>query len=316
MRSFCYRAYGLTFQSHLPLPGLLPAENRTPDVSIGYGEIPAALPDPATRFGIWEAAPNKFLLNVSHVARYLILNGQEIRIEAAPESTEDDIRTFLLSSALAALLQQRHILTLHASAIQTAQGAVLFLGSSGSGKSTLLAGLLKRGYAMLTDDVTGIIFDGDGCPLALPAFPVARLWADAVAQLDYAGLARRWVRAELEKYLLPVNHFWKSPLPVCAAYVLTSHNQVNIQFEELKDIGRFKWLCQYTYRKRFLRGLELEPIHFRAVTTITRQVKMTRVIRPAHPFLLNELVDRLEQDFRAQAHMEPNSASYAVPLGV
>ena len=34
---------------------------------------------------------------------------------------------------MAALLQQRHILTLHASAIQTEHGAVLFMGRSGIG---------------------------------------------------------------------------------------------------------------------------------------------------------------------------------------
>jgi hypothetical protein len=147
------------------------------------------------------------LLRVPAVARYLVANGQDIWIEPAPDSVEADVRLFLLGSAFGALLPQRHILPLHASAIQTTRGAVLFVGPSGHGKSTLLAALLQRGYAMLADDVTGITLDAAGGAIASPAFPCLRLRADAAAKLQHSYEGLRHVRAPLDKYQLPVTRF-------------------------------------------------------------------------------------------------------------
>ncbi len=296
MPTYIYTAYGLNIHSQIPLPELLPARNGQADISICYGEAPASLPNSSSRCGIWEAVPGKFLLDVAQIARYFIIDGREIRVERAEGSTDDEVRAFLLGSALAALLQQRDILTLHASAIETDHGAVLFLGRSGSGKSTLLTSLVQRGYAMLADDVTGITLDKNGLPQALPAFPCARLWADVTDKLHYADRVLQRVRAELEKYRLPIDHFCNDLRPVHATYVLSSYNQRHIELETVESVDRFMWLYKYTYRMRFLRGLELESTHFKSATEVARQVKMTLVKRPIHPFLLDELVDLVEQD--------------------
>ena len=77
-----------------------------------------------------------------------------LRLNTAEGSLGSDIRVFLLGSCLGALLHQRGVLALHASAIETDQGAVLFMGDSGMGKSTTLQAFIKRGYKMLADDIT------------------------------------------------------------------------------------------------------------------------------------------------------------------
>lgn len=294
--NYCYTAYDFTIHSQLPLPGLLPASNECPDVTIRYGEIPDALPAPSHKFGIWEAAPGKFLIDVADVARYFIVDGREIWIERVSGSMDDDVRTFLLGSAMGALLQQRHILTLHASAIQAPQGAVLFLGRSGSGKSTLATALLKRGYAMLADDITGITLNSHDGLVALPALPRTRLWADSAAKLDYDIREQPQVRVGVEKYLRPAEHFCKKALPVYAIYVLTSHNKAKFKFEAVATPQRFEWLYKYTYRKKFVHALAVEKEHFHSATALAKQVKMSRITRPVHPFLLDELVDRVEED--------------------
>ena len=97
----------------------------------------------------WQSAPGLLLLSVEEVARYLIVDNREMRIQRLPGSIESDVRIFLLGSVLGALLHARQMLVLHASAIQTEQGAVLFIGRSGAGKSTLLGALLLRGYPII-----------------------------------------------------------------------------------------------------------------------------------------------------------------------
>ncbi len=104
-----------------------------------------------------------------------------------PLGTDDgDVVAFFASSPFTALLQQRGVATLHAAAVATEAGAVMLLGRSGIGKSSLAAALVERGYPLLADDVTGVMLDAGGRPVALPAFAHQRLWGhpgrDALAR--------------------------------------------------------------------------------------------------------------------------------------
>ena len=288
-----YVAYGLRIRSEMGMPFVAGSAPGRPDVNIRLGAVPEALEAPRLRHGPWECAPGVFLLNVDGIARYQVSDGRDIVVEPAGDS-ESAVRTFLLGSVLAACLQQRGILTLHASAVETGAGAVLFAGASGSGKSTLLAALVDRGYAMLADDVTGVVLDAAGRPAALPAFPFVRLWADTVDELGWRGRTRERVREELDKHLAPVERFHASTLPVRAVFTLGAHNRGGFEFESAAGGDAFHLLLRYTYRKRYLRGLGQARNHFRAVTAMARRVPVTSVVRPVHPFLPGALADEIE----------------------
>ena len=288
-----YKAYGLHVGSELAVPfAPAPLPAPEPDVSIRIGALPegTGLPE-SGRQQPWTAAPDAFVLNVDGVARYLVREGRDIVIEPAGGS-DQAIRAFLLGSVLAACLQQRDILTLHASAVETSAGAVLFAGGSGDGKSTLLAALVKRGYAMLSDDVAGIVLDAGERPVALPAFPCVRLWAQALDELDWPGLER--VREELEKYVVPVERFRDASLPVRAVCGLDFHAWDRIEIEAQPPAAAFELLVRCTYRHRHLLGLGRQPAHFRTVAAMARQVPVHLVKRPAYPFSLDALTDRIE----------------------
>ncbi len=292
-----YAAYGLRVQSPIALP-FAPASStpdHEPDVTIRVGAAPPALPAPMDKRGHWESAPGAFLLNVDGVARYLVTAGRDILVE--PRGGGDrDMGVFLAGSVFAALLQQRGVVTFHASAIETGSGAVLFLGRSGDGKSSLLAAMVQRGHAMLADDVAGVVLDRGGRPTALSAFPCARLWADALDELGWQAPTRGRVREGLEKYLAPVERFRATPLAVRAAYMLTPSPGSGIEVEPCTRPAAFERLSsRYTYRKRYLSGLGQRPAHFRAVTAMAKQVPVFRVKRPVHPVQINALADEIER---------------------
>ena len=294
-----YRAYGLWVRSPIPLPfvpvPVPPA--REPDVTVRIGATAEALPAPADKHGLWEAAPSAFLMDVPGVARYLVTDGRDILVE--PHGGSDHgAGVFLTGSMFSALLQQRGVTTFHASAIETDSGAVLFAGRSGSGKSSLLAALVERGYPMLADDVAGVVPDAGGHPVVLSAFPHVRLWADALDELGWRKRARGKVREALEKYLVPVERFRAEPLAVHAVCVLTSHHREDVEVETISRAVAFRWLCEYTYHKRRLHGLGQQPAHFRTVTAMVRRVPVAWVARPAHPFRLDALADRVEEHLR------------------
>ena len=306
-----YTAYGLHVRSPFPLPfftSLPGLPHREPDVTIRIGAAPASLPAPADRRGLWESAPGAFLLDVPGVARYRVTDGRDVLVE--PRGGGDrEVGVFLTGPVFAALLQQRGVVTFHAGAVGTGAGAVLFAGRPGSGKSSLIAALVERGYAMLADDVTGVVLDGDGCPAALPAFPCLRLWTNVLDELAWPGQPLGRVRPELEKHLAPVERFHAAPLAVRAVCRLTFGNGDGIEIETLPAAGAWGWLLKSTYRGKFLHGLGQLPTQFRTVTELARCVPVMRATWPLRlpPFRIDALADRVEEHLREGGAAAPSA---------
>ena len=290
-----YIAYGLYVRSSVALPfmPLPPPPGRASDVTVRVGVTPARLSVHSDERNQWQAAPDAFLMNVPGVARYLVTGGRDILVE--PRGGNDhDVGIYLVGSVFAALLQQRGVATLHASAIATPAGAVLFAGKSGSGKSSLLATFIERGYTMLADDVTGVVLDAEGRPTVLSAFPSMRLWADTLDKLGSRHRRDEKVQEGLEKYVIPVERFRAEPLALRAVFVLTSYNRESIEVKMAPAGAGFRWLWRFTYRKRFLHGLGQHPVYFRVVVETARRVPVVHVKRPVYPYLLGPLADRID----------------------
>lgn len=293
-----YSAFNMTITSELLLPELLPLSSAgiEPEIEIQYGKVPLALSAVAFKKRSWEAEPGKFLIRIHQVASYLVQAGKNIVIERCPGSSEKDVRTFLLGTPIAALLNQRKHFVLHASGIQTKSGAVLFAGESGSGKSTLMNAFMRHGYAMLSDDVTGILLN-EGRPLALPALPRSRLWADSLAALDISTANLQKQRSGMDKFLLPVPNFCNESLPVFAIYFLTSHNRPELELHVLKEHEQLAALIRQTFRKQLVYRLGNQTNHFNIMTAISSTSRMFRVIRPATRFSFEEMVEQIESSW-------------------
>ncbi len=297
-----YKAYQLNIHAEFPISEF-PAGDETcpPDVVIRQGSVPAALENVTGKGVLYQATANKFLLNMSDLARYLVQDGNEIIVEPAPDSLESDVRVFLLGSCIGALLHQRGILVLHAGAIYTDRGAVLFCGPSGIGKSTLLGELLRRGYKMMVDDVCGVVLDPAGYPQVLPGYPRTRLWTDSARKLEQDINEMVRTRPNLEKYERQApQQYWDKPAPLHRIYLLTSSNQDELHLTPAPPIQTFGIVLHHTYRQQFLDGLEMRAPHFSLVSAVAKHSGVTRVTRPSYPFRLTELADLIEQDL-AQA---------------
>ena len=308
-----YRAYGLRIRSPLDLPfaPLPDSPSGEADVTVFLGKTPAALPNPITwkrrrkAALTWEVAKDTFLMDVPGVAGYLATGGRYVTVD--PECGSDrKIGVFLAGRVLVALLQQRGLTTFHASAVASETGAVLFAGPSGIGKSSLLAALLDHGYCMLSDDVTGVTLDADGCPTVLPAFPCTRLPADTLDIMGWRERAQAW--EGIEKSLLPVERFCPTPLPFRAFYILTRSDRQEVGIERLPTSHAFRWLWTYTHRKRILYGMGQQRTHFRTLTA-SKDVPVSLVERPRHPFLLDMLADRIDADLRGERLPAGNDAA-------
>lgn len=172
MATHSYDLFGLIVASEFAIPWA--PEAATP----GDGDVRIRRARPGE-------AEDGFQFEVPGVARYRIVGGVKIIVDAGPDVSEETIRLYLLGSALGILLHQRGLLVLHANAIVIDGAAVVFMGPSGAGKSTLAAWFSARGYPVLTDDICAVEAGEDGRIEVLPGLTRLRLAADAASHLGF-----------------------------------------------------------------------------------------------------------------------------------
>jgi hypothetical protein len=298
-----YQAFGLTIVSDLPCPELLPGTGPA-QVSIRYGPVPDNLASNQEDLNsvreqknYFQVNAGEFLLKLEDVGKYLVLRGEEIIIERAPGVPDNEVRLFLLGSAMAALLHQRGLLPLHACAVEVNGGAAVFLGPSGIGKSSLAEALRRRGYRVLADDVAAISVSPSGTTLVQPAYPQLKLWADALNEqgTDPAGLPV--IRAGMEKYGVPVKDFCPQPRPLKWVYELTIGISPALELTPLTGVEKITVLMHHTYRSQLLaRDLERRR-HFQQCGRAARQCQVSRLARP-ETCPPADLADLIEADWQ------------------
>ena len=302
-----YMAYGLRIDSEIPLPfapSAAPDDNQ-PDVTVRIGATPSALDPNAARGRTWHALPGAFLVTIANAGRYLALGGREIRVQPSGASRRE-LGHYLVGSPMGVLLQQRGLVTLHAAAVATDTGAVLFAGRGGAGKSSLVGALVQRGYAMLSDSFTAVAPAPDETAgrqpfTALPGLPGLRLRPDALAELNQWPQVQGRVSARIQKYLLPMARFQSTPIGIRAIYLLTAQDQDETAIEQLSSAAAFQRLRNQTYRRRVLDGSGQRLAHFRAISAMAQELPVHGVRRPLRPFLPHALAERVDEDLRLSA---------------
>jgi hypothetical protein len=294
--NFQYFACGLAIDSELKIPELAAGMAQDPDVTIRLSAAPESLTEPQAEGVLYQVTPREFLLKVPRIARYWVHAGREVVIGRESGASDEDVRVFLLSSVLGALLHQRGMLPLHGSAIAGPRGAALFLGQSGCGKSTLAAEFRRRGYRVLADEVCAISLDANGVPQICPSYPRLRLWADATAQLGQNLDGVFPVRSALEKYSLPLDDYSPDAQPISAIFGLHPGNTRELSVTALEGSGKLREITSNVYRARFWKGMQTGESQFPLAATLASETPVSRVVRPRLPYLLGDLATMLEKD--------------------
>jgi serine kinase of HPr protein (carbohydrate metabolism regulator) len=241
----------------------------------------------------------EYLHTVPNIADYYVANGNEICIQPQPGADEKSIRLFLLSNAMAAILHQRGMIPLHASAVYHDGGIVLFCGRSGAGKSTTATALQQKGYTLFSDDVCVLQNNTNNELVALPSYPMVKLWEDSFTKigLDAADEEDK-IRPKMAKYA----RFYHADFNIAAqkikrVFILETGNlNEAIEIKKQGPIAAFKSLQQNTYRHVQMNGMKKRDIHFTMISKLAGEVSVYKINRPAIGNTIQELITVVESN--------------------
>jgi hypothetical protein len=288
-----YRAFDLIWKSTgLELPELPkpegPAAAGIPgtDVQI-VEEDPAGwpvLPQEAAGGSGLVMRPGELQLAVEGVGRFRVSDGNRIGWSRwSPVVADHELRTYLLGSAVGAVLIQRGILVLHGNALARGDRAIVCLGASGAGKSTLAYALMRQGWRLLADDLVAITPEGR----VLPGIPRIKLWNDAAAAFGLEAGAlpviHRFDRRGAWKVLVMGDPIQRAEREARleALYLLDRHLDAEawvLPFETQQE--RVMLLREQAYRPQFVRGLGREGDNFLALASLQRRIPFTTLRLP------------------------------------
>lgn len=203
-----YTAFGLGIRSDLQLSELTQdlatanlAGGVVPEITIEEGshhDWPAIEPSPHSTPTL-SMLPGDWRLELEGVGWFRAWNGNRLSWERWDDSVSDrDVRTFLVTSGLGALLIQRGALVLNATTLVRDGQALLLLGSPTRGKSTLAWCLLQQGWQLLSSELS--VVDSEG--LVWPGIQQLKLWHESAVALDLDWQNLPLVRRGLKRYAL------------------------------------------------------------------------------------------------------------------
>lgn len=297
---YTYWGFGLNIKSEIEFPELFPSAFESADLFIHKGIVPRQLAE-KDLVKMVKVSMNRteYLHSMPGVADYYASNGKEILIEPQAGADEKSIRLFMLSNAMAAILHQRNMIPMHASAIYHEDGIVLFCGRSGAGKSTTVTALQKEGRMVFSDDVCVLKYDADGTLVALPSYPMIKLWEDSFAKIGLeTAEEKNKIRPELAKYArFYHDEFDILPKRIKKVFILDPENSAEtVEIKKLSALAGFKLLQQNTYRYVQMNGMQKRNIHFDMISKLAGEVPVYQINRPMHQNTIEEVVNLVKSN--------------------
>jgi len=293
----CYHAFGLTIESELALPELVPAAGDGPQVSVQRGSVPGtfAASRAEQESPYYQATTDHVVLHWPEVGAFEVDKGRRVVVDLKENVDAELARLPLLGAVFAALLMQRQRLVLHASAVAVRGRAVGFVGVKGAGKSTMSAALHGGGYPLVSDDLLAVRFE-DEAVMVDPGFPRFKLSpeaAEAALQDDPDRLSP--LHARIRKRARMANgSFSTAPLPLGAVYVLAPG--ADVETRPIRGRNALFELLPHNYNDTLIDAIgdaTMRRWHFEACAKLIKRVPVRLLQRPADLGRLQETAERI-----------------------
>lgn len=293
-----YIAYGFIVESDLKFAELETA-NGIVDVIIQQKNIEtpdAWLENRGVRTLV---SSTSIIVGISDIVNFEIVDGKYIYYQPKLKFHEGKARLYMLGIAFSAIIHQRGLLPLHASALEKNGKAILICGESGAGKSTTAAALLKHGFTLLSDDIS-LVRINDQKMEVVAGFPHMKLWPESVELLDMDMGDMSEFAPDIVKKGLRLQHSSQHESVEIIALCYLSVKEGVVQTSVVQGVDKVKLLIDNTFRLRFVNDTGQHQAYFNTTSKLASSVNMLSISRPANANSLIELSSILNNFFKDQ----------------
>lgn len=281
-------------RSALPLPEL-PRWNGPSaaaiDILIEEGAVDPARSAPDAPW-LDVQADGAVCLHVPDLVRLRVEAGRRIIVDIVGRERVPGWRLFLLGAAIDCLCHQRGAFPLHAACLDVGGRTVALAGATGAGKSTLALALLRRGHAVLADDLTVLRPQGDAIDV-LPSFARLKLWRDTLDAMGMGVSGLHRLRDRLDKFSLsPVGAFDPTPRRLDALFLLRAGARP--EMVAVPPVAAVPLVVDQVARPRIGRMLGRQAGLLDGAARIATRVPVARLVRPFDFAHLGEAVRLVE----------------------
>ncbi len=287
-----YKIYGFNILSEIALDELQSIKKTDKiDLSIKIKNTPENLSNIKYKGVRFQANEKEFLLNVDNVAKYYI-NDKNINIEPLNNFDLEEIKLFLLGSAMGVFLYRKKLIPFHGSSLYMNNKAVVLSGVSGAGKSTITLNLLQKNYKLIADDVS-VLKLIDNKINVLPGINRIKLWADTLNHFNIDTEKLKRIRPNIEKYIYISENIHTDNTEISYIFVLKGKNIKNVNVKEIKAVEKFNIINQNIYRKVFTKAIDVKVELFKIASSLAQQSKVYVIEHPQEKKFINEISDKI-----------------------
>ncbi|MEP7382358.1 MAG: hypothetical protein ABI910_11760 [Gemmatimonadota bacterium] len=289
-----WRAHGLSFSQLV---------ESDADVRFAFRAAPLRLDVPTREHRDRDARPGDWLLRLAPDQRLRATGGRLITVDVAPDVDERELVRWVIGATTTAILYQRRLVPLHASAVVIDGSLVAFLAPSNVGKSSLAAACVAEGAVAFADD-TLAVHRGDGVvPASPPGWTQLRVPAATWTSLD--PTAFRVLREESDgtRIVHSAPPVADDALPLAALFLLQIGDRLEV--ERLTPFDLLTRLRGLLSRPSLSRPLGVETGVFSSLGQIAAQVPAWRIMRPAGEASLPAVSAIVRRSLHMHAHDAP-----------
>ena len=280
--------FSLRIRSSEPLPGPRSSEGRA-DIDIVVDAVDRSALVPAAAG--WAASPGRLVLTLPGCFEAVVASGESVSVRYSDQFGRARLGRLIAGPVAAALLHQRHMLPLHASAVGFYGRALVIAGGSASGKTEVALALAARGHSFLADDL--VTFGEDGGHQVAMAGP-----SIAAAQPD---TLRRWmpeIAGEPDgtgKVIIP----WPGvaeprPVPVGGFVSLVRRNGI-VLTERLRGVEALRSVRRHVHLLGAIHALAVASGHLRRVARLLDDIPVFRVSHPGQVSSVTTVIEHVTQ---------------------
>lgn len=300
--TYRYRLHGLSIASDFALDELLADETAgTPDIAIRRERLPHDFGPARWSNDGYLLRDGEIMFPMPRVGRFLARGGRDLLADPEPGVDQGLLTLYLLGSALAAILHQRGLFPIHASAFQFEGKCIGFMGDSGAGKSTLAALLASRGFELVSEDVLVVAFDERRCAMVQPGIPILKLWPESIAGASLEdAVTTAESRSDSKMRLAASGCYTAQPLALKCLYQLRWLLPTSAE-TEIVPIQAFQGMLtlrQNIYRNGLIEAMDREQDYLSFASRLLRGVRLQAYHRPMDLERAGSQVDTLIDHLR------------------